>query len=280
MLSGIGHKSHLDDLKIPVVADLPVGDNLQDHPATILRVLIDEPLSINGDKLTSTWTQWMYSLFKTGYKTTPGTLEFSEYVRTQNDLEYGNPDVQLEMLVSIPDAEFIQRLINLDPKISEEIKWEATEGFLIVPGCQRPQSSGTVRLRSANSFEYPVIQPNYLHATEDMMAVYRGIRLFQKLLKTDALKKIGARLHSTPMPLCTQHHYDSDEYWQCCVRSLTFGTFHQCCTCKMGALNDPTTVVNPHLRVKGIDGLRVADASIMPFIVSANTNAASIMIGE
>ncbi|XP_041351006.1 glucose dehydrogenase [FAD, quinone]-like [Gigantopelta aegis] len=133
-----------------------------------------------------------------------------------------------------------------------------------------------------DGWSYEDVLP-YFKKYEDMAdeeLAKSGIRLLQKLLKTDVLKNIGARLHSTPMPQCTQHQYDSDEYWQCYVRVLTICAFHQCCTCKMGALNDPTAVVDPQLRVKGIDGLRVADASIMPLIVSANTNAASIMIGE
>ncbi|XP_041354808.1 glucose dehydrogenase [FAD, quinone]-like [Gigantopelta aegis] len=280
ILSGLGPKEHLEKLQIPVVADLPVGDNLQDHVMTFLRVLIDQPLSTNTQKLTNPWTKLQYDLFKTGYRTTPSGLEFTGFARTQNDLEYGNPDVQCNMLVGLPPRTNIEQIYNLDSKVGEQMKWDEGEGFYVTSVLLRPQSVGTLRLQSSNPFEYPLMQPNYLTETEDMMVIYRGVRILQKLLKTKALRDIGARLDTTRVPTCSQYTYDSDEYWQCYVRSITTTAFHHTGTCKMGELTDPSTVVDPQLRVKGISGLRVGDASIMPNVISGNTNAPSIMIGE
>ncbi|XP_041354295.1 glucose dehydrogenase [FAD, quinone]-like [Gigantopelta aegis] len=116
MLSGLGPKEHLEKLKIPVVADLPVGDNLQDHVMTFLRVLIDQPLSTSPEKLNKSWTKWQYDIFKTGYRTTPCGNEATAFARTRDDLQYGNPDVEFHMLVSLPERKDIERLISLDSK--------------------------------------------------------------------------------------------------------------------------------------------------------------------
>ncbi|XP_041354274.1 glucose dehydrogenase [FAD, quinone]-like [Gigantopelta aegis] len=280
MVSGLGPKEHLEKLKIPVVADLPVGENLQDHLMTFLRVLIDKPLSTSAEMISKPWTKWQYDMLKTGYLTTPCGNEFVGFARTRNDLEYGNPDVQFHMLINLPTRTNIQRLLSLDSKINEQMKWDTGEGFYVVPILLRPQSVGTLRLRSSNPFEYPIIQPNYLTKIEDMMVMYRGIRIFQKMLKTKAFRDIGARLDMMRVSTCSQYANDSAEYWQCYVRSITITVYHPTGTCKMGAIKDPSTVVDSQLRVKGISGLRVADASIMPNVISGNTNAPSIMIGE
>ncbi|XP_041354282.1 glucose dehydrogenase [FAD, quinone]-like [Gigantopelta aegis] len=261
MLSGLGPKEHLEKLQIPVVADLPVGENLQDHVMTIFRVLIDQPLS-------------------TSYLTTPSGLEFVGFARTRTELEYGNPDLQFHMIVFLPARQVIEQLFNIDPKVGEQLKWDEGEGFYGAAVLLRPQSRGTLRLRSSHPFEYPIIQPDYLTVPDDMTDIYRGVRIFQKLLKTKAFRDIGARLDTTRVPTCSQYTYDSDEYWQCYVRSFTTTAFHHTGTCRMGAITDPSTVVDPQLRVKGISGLRIADASIMPKITSGNVNAPCIMIGE
>ncbi|XP_041354805.1 glucose dehydrogenase [FAD, quinone]-like isoform X2 [Gigantopelta aegis] len=248
MLSGLGPKKHLEQLKIPMVADLPVGENLQDHLMTFLRVLINQPLSTSPEKLTKPWTKLQYDLFKTGFLASPCLNEFVGYVRTRTDMEYGNPDLQINMLLHLPTREEIKRILSLDSKVSEQLKWDTREGFYVVPILLRPQSVGTLRLRSSNPFEYPIIQPNYLTDIEDVMVMYRGVRIFQKLLKTKAFRDIGARLDTTRVPTCNQYTYDSDEYWQCYVRSITVTVYHHTGTCKMGAMTDPSTVVNPQLR--------------------------------
>nr|CAH7751443.1 unnamed protein product [Callosobruchus chinensis] len=102
----------------------------------------------------------------------------------------------------------------------------------------------------------------------------------QALLKTESMSKHKPELIREALPTCEQYPFDSDEYWKCAVRHLSGTLYHPVGTCKMGPKDDPTAVVDSELRVKGVKGLRVADASIMPTVISGNTNAPTMMIGR
>jgi choline dehydrogenase len=135
----------------------------------------------------------------------------------------------------------------------------------------RPESRGLVRARSADAREAPAIQPNYLAAEEDRAAAIAGLRLSRRLLGTRALAPWSAE-ETTPGPL-----QDSDDELLAYARARGSTVYHLCGSCRMGGEDAP---VAPDLRLRGIDGLRVADASVMPRIVSANTNATTMMIAE
>lgn len=114
-----------------------------------------------------------------------------------------------------------------------------------------------------------------------METLLRGIRYQEKLLTTDAYRTYQAQLSHIPIPECdAAFAYRSDEYWRCYAKYFSITCYHQTGTLKMSPASDPNACVSPRLQVHGIDNLRVADASIMPNIVSANTNAATVMIGE
>ncbi|XP_071113299.1 glucose dehydrogenase [FAD, quinone]-like [Haliotis cracherodii] len=278
LLSGIGPKKHLEEMKIPVHASLPVGDSLQDHMFVTMVSKIQKPISLTTKKLESTLTSIEYRALKSGLLTSSGGLEAMAFVKTKSDEP--SPDIQLQC-VCVSMDESLARLFNIDQKIVAHFNWTSVEeGFTILPALLRPKSMGTIRLRSTNPFEHPIIEPNYLSHPDDVKTLVRGVRMVQKLHQTNAFKEIGARLEDTPFPTCTTMKYDTDEYWECYIRALATTIYHPTTTCKMGKPSDPTTVVDPQLRVKGIAGLRVADASIMPALVSGNTNAPCIMIGE
>lgn len=155
--------------------------------------------------------------------------------------------------------------------IDEQYKVDGP-GFTFAPILARPISRGTVTLQSANSLDNAVIQPNYLTAQEDVDVLVAGIELARQLASTAAMAEFNGG------ELAPGENIKSKEALENYVRSVSSTVWHPVGTCKMGI--DPMAVVNPELKVYGIAGLRVADASIMPTITSGNTNAATIMIGE
>ncbi|CAG5118946.1 unnamed protein product [Candidula unifasciata] len=154
-------------------------------------------------------------------------------------------------------------------------------GFSCFPILLRPESRGNITLTSRDPFDYPIIQANYLDKQEDIETLIRGIQECQKIANSKPLQDIGSEFtENGTESACRKHTYNSHEYWECMIKHRPVSVYHPVGTCKMGPSGDPTAVVDSDLRVHGITGLRVADASIMPWLVSANTNAPTIMIGE
>ena len=145
----------------------------------------------------------------------------------------------------------------------------------------RPESVGYIKLRSSNPYDPPIIDPKYLTHPKDILKMVDAMKISIAVGLTPAYQKMNARLFETIFPGCEHYQMWSDEYLACVARSYTATIYHPVGTAKMGAPWDPTAVVDPELRVLGgISGLRIADGSIMPKIVSGNTNAPIIMIGE
>uniref|UniRef100_A0A1B6C821 Glucose-methanol-choline oxidoreductase N-terminal domain-containing protein n=3 Tax=Clastoptera arizonana TaxID=38151 RepID=A0A1B6C821_9HEMI len=293
MLSGIGPKEHLEEKKIKVEVNLPgVGENLQDHVAMGgSTYLFESPPSSRpkglGFVLPRMFTVNSLNQFRNHSGPVYG-LPFAEgmaFVHTGIDEEDPRPDIQL-LFASAGDntdgGTFGRRTTGLTDDfystVFEPILYHDT--YTVIVLLLRPKSRGRLLLKDKDPITHPLIYPNYMNDSLDTITLVEGAKLAYKLSKTEAMKVHQVRLHSIAPPGCQIHEFLSDEFWECQARWYTMTIYHPVGTCKMGPETDPMSVVDDRLRVRGVGQLRVIDASIMPDIVSGNTNAPTIMIAE
>ena len=285
MLSGIGPKEHLDKHGIPVVADLPVGENLEDHMQFMMKYKINQSYTMNSDMADSLSSRMRYGLTGRGWKAFAGNEGhiFGQMPgRSKDEPDY--PDYQLIQVSVSQDKAFIEYGLqqNFKREIKDKLISRASKTeFTLTTILAHPKSKGTIRLKSRDPFDYPEIDPHYLENPHDVKVLISGIRKAQEITSTRALRQIGATLNRVDFKgVCDTEKFDTDSYWECILRNFATTVFHQVSSCRMGALNDKTAVVDPQLRVKGIKRLRVADGSVMRSETSGNTNAPIMMIGE
>lgn len=278
MLSGIGPKDHLQSLNIPVIADLPVGNNMHDHQMAFMFTKINRSISLSNNLLGSFLTRFKYNVFGTGPLTIAGSDGSAFYYNDKSKRGKSNADVQVIIFSKYIDINYF----NFKDDVAKEYlaKDGNVEGFNFIVSVTHPKSRGTLRLRSSDPFDYPVLDPQYLTDKKDIEDFIGGIRLWERFLQTKTMKELGADINGMKMSFCSQHKFRSNDYWECFVRHLATTVYHHSCTCKMGADDDTTAVVDPKLKVKGITGLRVVDASVFPSVTSGNTNAPTIMVAE
>ena len=277
MLSGIGPRKHLEELGIPVKVDLPVGKILQDHLFIHAFTRINRDISLTDDKINSLKTRLLYSVLGTGIKSTSGveaTAFFWTYPHKQEDCA---PDVQF----NFHGMYFYDNVFDYEDHIAEEYLGKPNAiGFDAVIFNNNSQSVGTLALKSKDPLDYPVIDPQYLTDHRDVDTFIRGLRVWEKFIATPSMKEIGATVDDMKLSFCNSYSFQSDASWECVVRHLATTVYHPSGTCKMGGVNDKTAVVDPELKVRGIQGLRVYDASVMPNLTSGNINAPVKMIAE
>ncbi|XP_045465776.1 glucose dehydrogenase [FAD, quinone] [Harmonia axyridis] len=286
MLSGVGPREDLAKFKIPLLSDLKVGHNLQDHIGLGgLTFIIDDPISFTKSRYQTPSVIMEYLLREQGPMTSLGGVEGLAFVNTKYAPKSGLwPDIQFHFAPSSvnSDGTQVKKITGLRDSVYNTVykPLKEAETWTILPLLLRPKSTGWVRLRSKDFKVYPDINPNYFTHKEDVLTLIEGIRIALNVSASQAFQRFNSRPHTMPFPGCRQYPFDTDEYWECSLRHFTFTIYHPTSTCKMGPASDPDAVVDPRLRVYGIQGLRVIDASIMPKIVSGNTNAPTIMIGE
>ncbi|RMF15344.1 MAG: glucose-methanol-choline oxidoreductase, partial [Candidatus Dadabacteria bacterium] len=261
MASGVGPGAHLQELGIPVIHDLPgVGQNLQDHISALL--VYRSPgnrdtigISPRGllDLLRGVW-QWRRR--RSGILTSC-LAESGVYYRTAPDVEAA--DMEMELLIAIADDHGRKNHLG--------------HGFSAHLLLARPKSRGEVRLASVDTRDAPLIDPRYFSHPYDLETLCAGTQIALDIMQAPALDAVRGEM-------LIPYDRDDPEQIRETLRNHADTEYHVCGTCKMGPDSDALAVVDAQLRVRGIDGLRVADASIMPQVTSNNINAPVLMIGE
>src|SRR5512135_530271 len=258
LLSGIGDPAILRRFDIPVVAELKgVGRHLQDHLDASIQYESSQPITLysQSNPVNALKTGLSYMLFKKGLATGQG-LESGAFLKSRPDLE--NPDLQFHFIAAL---------------MSDHTRKRPDRHGFMAHVCQlRPQSRGYISIKSADPLVAPIIQPNYLEAEEDRRALREGTKLARDIFAQEAFDPYrGPEL----MPGA---HVTKDDQVNAFIRKTAETIYHPVGSAKMG--EDSESVVDSQLRVYGVGGLRVVDASVMPTLVSGNTNAPTIMIAE
>ena len=258
MLSGIGNGDELKAHGIPVAQELPgVGANLMDHPLTAIQVACRQPVSLAGQLSLAAkargalrWLVHRDGLLSSNH------FECGAFIRSEAGVEF--PDLQL-YLFPIGVAEGSNDFMR-------------EHGFQVQISTQRSRSRGWVRLASSDPDAAPRMRFNYLESEQDLIELRAGFRLAREILAQPAMRDLHGGEFSPGSSLASDRDLDTF------IRQHVVSSYHPCGTCRMG--QDPMSVVDPRCRVHGVEGLRVADASIMPLIPSCNLNCPTLMIGE
>lgn len=286
MISGVGPRKHLSGKNIQTIINLPVGHNLQDHWALGgLTFLINTTDSIRTERVATLDNIVEYFSHHTGPLSAANGAEALAFIDTTDPHNPdGYPDLELLFIAgSLVSQPMYQYAFSIDEKIYDKVYKPIShrDTWMVFPMLLLPKSKGRILLKSKNPYHKPLIYPNYFSdGGHDQKVILYGIRKVIELSKTKAFQKYGSKLHDIPLPNCAHHKFNSDEYWFCAMKTITNTIYHHCGTCKMGPAHDPEAVVDPRLRVYGIRGLRVVDASIMPHVPAAHTNAPTMMIAE
>jgi choline dehydrogenase len=258
-LSGVGPAALLGDLGIAVVADVPgVGANLQDHYNGRLVFECTERFTLNdvvAHPLRKLGEGLRYFVARKGFLTM-GASTATGFVSTEAGVS--RPDVQIGLVLYSTD------------KFGDTL--HPFSGFTLLVRLLRPESRGTVHIKSADPLAPPVIKPNYLSSRKDCDVLVSGMKIAHRIAEAPSMRRYVVRQHEPASDLT------NEDAWLEYLRARGGISFHPVGTCRMG--NDENAVVDPRLRVRDVEALRVVDASIMPTLVSGNTNAPVIMVAE
>ncbi|XP_049839992.1 glucose dehydrogenase [FAD, quinone]-like isoform X1 [Schistocerca gregaria] len=295
-LSGVADAGQLRRLRIPPLVHAPgVGRNLQDHVCLAGTVFTMHPPAgqypvgpaFVVPRILTLSALINFAVNNSGPFYALPECEAMAFISTK----YSNastdwPDVQL-FLASYGDNTdgglFGKRAAGLHDDVYAAVFEPVLyrDSYSVLPLVLRPRSRGAVTLRSRDPLQLPRVVPNYFQDPHDLRVLVEGMKFAVALSKTKVMRRLGARVNERPLPGCEgSGAFGSDEYWECAARHYTQTIYHPVGTCKMGPASDPEAVVDHRLRVYGVRRLRVVDASIMPYIVSGNTNAPTVMIAE
>ncbi|XP_001607836.1 glucose dehydrogenase [FAD, quinone]-like [Nasonia vitripennis] len=275
MLSGIGPAEELREAGINLIKDLPVGHNLHDHVtmAPVVTIHLNETATVKSPmQMQSDVSQWLRT--HDGPLSSVGAVDWVAYFQTPLETREGVPDIEVGSLFYVND----------ECKSSEDCNYYPYpyyDTLTIYAALTAPKSRGVLKLNKADPlWGKPLIYVNYLTHPEDVKVMVAGAHIVSKLANTKVLKEKNLVRSTKPVSGCENLDINSSEYFECVAKTNTMTSYHPVGTCKMGPKSDCEAVVDPRLRVYGIEGLRVIDASIMPLITKGTTNAPTIMIAE
>ncbi|MBS0241024.1 MAG: GMC family oxidoreductase N-terminal domain-containing protein [Proteobacteria bacterium] len=261
LLSGIGPGAHLNEMGIPVVRDLPVGHNLHDHFNSYVSWKCSQKGTFNDLAMSPLQKMSAGLRYMMDRRGPLSGIAVTAGIFTRSDQRFDRPDLQMNL--------FLWSIEKRDRTGIYSHKWP---GFSISPVHLRPEGRGRVSLKTPDPLAAPKIEFKFLETAYDVEAMLYGMRLARKLAAQPALRPLVVEEVQPGSSVQSEEAMIED------LRNRGVSNLHPVGTCRMGTGSD--AVVDPKLRVKGIAGLRVADASIMPQVVGGNTNAPSIMIGE
>ncbi|XP_037814919.1 glucose dehydrogenase [FAD, quinone]-like [Lucilia sericata] len=283
MLSGVGPTNKLKPLNIPVIQNLPVGENLQDH--VIILIFLRLPANATDQKQLLDGI-YQYLIHKKGPLSAHGTASLTGFINTDLFSESVYPDMEFHhIMIRRGDIIGLDTLLNgfrvkeqLRPFFRENVQnFDVLTMFAVLA---HPKSLGNITLKSSSPLEPPIINANYLSAPEDAEVLLKGMEYIMSLEQTQAFRQKQAEILHIPLKECDQYEFKSQQYWRCYFTYFSSTCYHHVGSVKMGPVDDARTCVDPRLKVKGVKNLRVIDASIMPHVTSGNTNAPTIMIAE
>lgn len=225
-----------------------------------------------------------WTINRSGPLSSLGACEGLAWVKTQyTDQRDDWPDIEFHFVAGTPVSDggtFVRYNNGVDDEVWNKY-YQPLVGrhtWQVIPMLLRPGSKGTIRLSSADPYAKPLIDPKYFTDEDnlDIRVLVEGTKIGLSLAKTEAFKNVGTKFYDAVFPGCETYTPWTDDYWACFIRHYSQTIYHPAGTCKMGPSSDRTAVVDPQLRVYGVKGLRVVDCSIMPNVVSGNTNAPAV----
>ncbi|KAB0793887.1 hypothetical protein PPYR_13507 [Photinus pyralis] len=258
MLSGVGKRAHLSNVGIRTRVDLPVGDNLQDHVTTGLDLVLLNTSVLDVFKMYYPSTIFNYFYHGTGMWTGTGcevlgvlstkclnsSLEYNQNCLNDEKLQ---PDLQIlvmplgaasdggKHLVNVVGYNDITRENYIEPLVRQST-------ISLIPVVLHPKSRGTVRLSNRDPYNRPLIDPKYLSDPYDVTILLKGIEIIKKIISTQPMQQLGAKLNTRKIPGCVTFEFDTEAYWECYVRHLTMTAYHPIGTCKIGNSFDKESV--------------------------------------
>lgn len=262
MQSGVGPRDQLQKNNIPCKVDLPVGLNLLDHVYAMLFFEFNPTPTSPTMQLDSIYS---FTVHNDGPLTTLGIGQLASFMNTTQLTSY--PEIQTLHIWHTQNSPTLQRFLDVQ-KFKKEIVntfMEKTKnhnigGDLVI--LLQPKSSGHIRLNGTSPYNKPIIEPNYFTNSEDMETMIRALKQQISYVDTESFRSNGGKLIRFPLDECDKFIYQSDDYLKCYIQHFSATEYHPVGTCKMGPKSDPSTVVDPELRVHKVNGLRTIDASV------------------